>query len=751
MRTIFTCLFSVLLIAISFAGEQEEVLWNAARNGDAALIEKILADGVEVNSKNRYGATALSFATDRGHVEAVKVLLKHGADPNLRDSFYNATPFLWAASEGNLEIIRLMVENGADLSAPGTLGWASSGGNPDVIRFLIEKGAPGAKGLLIRSISREDTAMALAVMATAKLKEDELSEALAEAKTKNLKTIVEKLVKMGAKDMASPDAAPELEKFTGDFASDVVATKLEIKNAKLMISFGGDAAIALEQREEATFTAPDIEGSLVTFIIADGTVPGFTFERPGRGGQTQIVTFTRSGDAAPPELADISELLKSDASRSVENPQNWASFRGNGASGVADGQFPPTVWNADEGLNLAWKTRIPGLAHASPVIWEDRIFVATAVSGDTTAEYRVGLYGDVDYVNDASEHVWKLYCLNRTDGSVLWEKVAYKGVPRVKRHRKATQANSTPATNGKYVVALFGSEGLVCYDMNGEVQWQNDLGLLDAGWFYDEEVQWGHASSPIIYKNSVIVQCDRSKDSYLAAFDLASGKELWHTKREEIPSWATPTVISSRGRDELVTNSSHFVYGYNPATGEELWRHKMNSEIAVATPVFDNDLIYVTCGYPPSRPVIAIRPGGSGDISLPDSLDSTEQVAWRHKQGGTYMPTPIAYQGYFYTCKNNGVLTCYDAITGEQKYRARVAGRGGYAFSASPVAADGKLYFASEEGDVFVLRAGPEYELIAKNPVNEIQMATPAISNGVIYIRGQHHLFAFGSQLAAAK
>lgn len=744
-------MFCVFLIALVFAGEQEELLWNAARNGDTALIEKVLSAGVEVNSKNRYGATALSFATDRGHVEAVKVLLKHGADPNLKDSFYNATPFLWAASEGNLEIIRLMVENGADLSAASTLGWASSSGNPDVIRFLIEKGAPGAKRILLRSISREDTAMARAILETAKLEEDELSEALVEAKTKNLKTTVEELVEMGAREMDAPDAVPELERFTGDFESEVVAAKLEIKNAQLMISFGGGAAVALEQRGEATFTAPDIEGSLVTFTIADGTASGFTFEQPSRGGQTQVITFAQKRGETPDQLADVSELLKSDAGRSVENPQNWASFRGNSASGVADGQFPPSVWNADENLNLSWKTRIPGLAHASSVVWEDRIFVTTAVSGDTSAEYRVGLYGDVDYVQDASEHARKLYCLKSADGSVVWQKVAHKGMPRVKRHPKATQANSTPATNGKYVVALFGSEGLVCYDMNGEVQWRNDLGLLDAGWFYDEEIQWGHASSPIIYENSVIVQCDRSKDSYLAAFDLVSGKKVWHTERDEIPSWSTPTVIPSMGRDELVTNSSHFVYAYNPATGEELWRHKMNSEVVVATPVFDNDMIYVTSGYPPSRPVMAIRPGGSGDISLPDSLNSAAQVAWRHKRGGTYMPTPIAYQGYFYTCSNNGVLTCYDAITGAQKYRARVAGRGGSAFTASPVAADGKLYFASEEGDVFVLRAGPEYQLIARNPVNEILMATPAISNGMIYVRGQHYLFAFGSQLAVAK
>lgn len=751
MRILFTYLFSVLFLAAAFAGEQEEALWNAARDGDAAQIEKLLSDSVDVNSATKYGVTALSFATDRGHLEAVKVLLKYGANPNLKDSFYNATAFLWAVSEGNLEIVRLMVENGGDLTTPGLLGWASSGGNADVIRFLIEKGAQGAAGILKRFISREDSAMALAVLETAKLNDSELSDALTEAKAKNLKTITEKLIAIGAKEMEAPAATPGLEKYTGDFDADAFAAKLEIRNAKLAISFAGGTPLSLEEKEGNIFTSPDDEDLLVTFNVADGAVPGFKVETPGRGGQTRTFVFTRARKKEESELADVSDLLKTDAARSVENPQNWTGFRGNNASGVADGQFPPTVWNAEEGLNLGWKARIPGLAHASPIVWEDKIFIATAISGDTTAEYRVGLYGDVDYVNDKSEHVWKLFCLDRSDGHVLWEKVAHTGVPRVKRHPKATQVNSTPVTNGKYVVALFGSENLVCYNMAGEVQWQNDPGVLDAGWFYDEEVQWGHASSPIIYKNSVIVQCDRSKDSYLAAFDLASGKELWNIKREENPSWGTPTVIPGKDRDELVTNSSNFVYGYNPATGEELWRHKMNSEVVVATPVFDNDLIYLTSGYPPSRPVMAIRPGGSGDISLSDSLKTSDQVAWRHKSGGTYMPTPIAYQGYFYTCNNNGILTCYDAITGERKYKARVAGRGNYAFTASPIAADGKLYFSSEEGEVFVLRAGPEYELIAKNQVDEILMATPAISNGMIYIRGQEHLFAFGSQLSSSK
>ena len=268
--------------------------------------------------------------------------------------------------------------------------------------------------------------------------------------------------------------------------------------------------------------------------------------------------------------------------------------------------------------------------------------------------------------------------------------------------------------------------------------------LADAvpGWFFNEDTQWGHASSPVIYGNTVVVQCDRSKDSFIAAYDLKTGNEVWKVRRDEISSWGTPTVYHGKLRDELVTNASRFIRAYNPATGEELWRLAPNSEITVGTPVFNDSLIFVTGGYTPIFPVYAIRPGGKGDISIADSVNSGESVAWRKKRGGTYMPTPIAYQGYLYTLANQGLIICYNAATGEIKYKETI--RGGGAFTASPVAADGKIYCTSEENGVFVIKAGPDYELITTNPVGEICMATPAITDGLILIRGQHHLFCIG-------
>ena len=423
--------------------------------------------------------------------------------------------------------------------------------------------------------------------------------------------------------------------------------------------------------------------------------------------------------------------------------QNWPSFRGPNASGVADNQRAPTTWDAEKSVNIRWKTPIPGLAHSSPVVWGDRVFITTAISSDPKSVFRHGLYGDVDSAKDESKHTWRVYCLDKRTGRVIWEKTAYEGVPKIKRHIKASHASSTPATDGKHVVAFFGSEGLYCYDIDGRLLWKLDLGVLDAGWFYDPDYQWGGGSSPIIYKNLVIVQCDVQKNSFIAAYDIKDGRRVWLTPREEIPSWGTPTVYEGKTRAELITNATKYVRGYDPMTGKELWKLSGNSEITTPTPVVAHDLIFVTSGYAPVQPIYAIRAGATGDISLKDGKESNEHIAWSKKRGGPYMPTPIVYGDYLYTCSNNGVVTCYNAKTGERVYQQRIAERGG-AFSASPVAADGKIYLSSEDGEIFVFKAGPKHELLATNPMGEVLMATPAISDGMIIVRGLRHVFGIG-------
>jgi outer membrane protein assembly factor BamB len=427
--------------------------------------------------------------------------------------------------------------------------------------------------------------------------------------------------------------------------------------------------------------------------------------------------------------------------------QNWPQFRGPGASGVAEGHSAVT-WDGEKLENTRWKTKIPGLGHSSPVVWGNKVFVTTAVTTAAKDETRYGLYGDVAPVKDDPRHTWKVFALDKQTGKVLWERTAYDGVPKVKRHPKSTHSDSTPATDGKYLIALFGSHGLYAYNLDGKLLWKQDLGLLDSGWFYDPDYQWEHGSSPIIYRDLVIVQADIQKNSFIAAYNIKNGKLVWKTSREEISSWGTPTVYEGKTRAELIANGSRAIRGYDPRTGTELWRLTPNSEVTTPTPIVAHDLIYVTSGYRPIQPIYAIRLGASGDITLKDGKDSSQFIAWSKTRGGPYMPTPVVYGDLLYTCSNQGVLTAYNAKTGERIYQERLGGKGG-AFTASPVAADGKIYLSSEDGEVFVVKAGPKYELLATNRVGEVMMATPAISDGLVIIRAHNHVFAFGDGTTA--
>jgi outer membrane protein assembly factor BamB len=424
--------------------------------------------------------------------------------------------------------------------------------------------------------------------------------------------------------------------------------------------------------------------------------------------------------------------------------QQWPSFRGPQASGIAVGAAPTaTSWNVPAGEAVLWKTEIPGLAVSSPIVAGDRVFVSTAISGDPKQGLRTGLYGDVEPVKDDTSHVWRLLALDRKTGKVLWDKVVHQGVPKTKRHPKSSQASATPVTDGQRVVVSFGSEGLYAYDMNGKPLWNRDLGVLNAGWFYDPDYEWGIGSSPIIWKNLLIVQCDIQKNSFVAAFDVATGAPVWRTAREEIPSWSTPTVFEANGRTDLVTQATTFTRGYDPSNGKELWRLSGNSEITIPTPIVGPGFVIITNGYRGVQPIHAIKPGATGDITVKDDKPGPSFV-WTTTRGGPYIPTPVIYGDLLYILQVNGVLAAHNVRTGERVYQERVAGGGSY--SASPVAADGKLYLTSEDGDVSVVKAGPQFELLATNHMGQVVMATPAISDGMIIIRGLKDVFAIGQK-----
>lgn len=421
--------------------------------------------------------------------------------------------------------------------------------------------------------------------------------------------------------------------------------------------------------------------------------------------------------------------------------QHWPAFRGPMASGVNEAADPPVRWNGETGQNILWKTPIPGISVSSPVVWGDRVFVLTSISADPKAVFRHGLYGDVEPSNDTAEHEFKIYCLHRETGKILWERLAYKGVPKIKRHPKSSFSSPSPVTDGKLVVAWFGSEGIYAWDLNGKPLWQRNPGLLDQGWFFDPDYQWGAASSPILWNGMLFLQADQQKTSWLAAWDAASGKELWRVTRDEIPGWATPVVLEHNGEAQLVTNSVKRIRGHDPRTGKLLWELGGNSEITVTTPILANGLIFVANGYPPIQPIYAIKWSARGDITLKEGEEANAGLAWSKKRGGPYMPTPLAYDGILYICSNNGILSGYRPADGERLFQERIAGKGG-AFSASPVAARGRLYLTSEDGEVHVLRAGPKPETLASNPMGEVLMATPALAADMIIVRGMKHVFA---------
>jgi outer membrane protein assembly factor BamB len=439
----------------------------------------------------------------------------------------------------------------------------------------------------------------------------------------------------------------------------------------------------------------------------------------------------------------LAVCLAASCAGAAPSGDNWPSFRGPRASGVADGQRLPERWDGEHGENVEWKTLIPGLAHSSPVVWGDRLYVTSAVSSLGEATFKHGLFGEGDASADRSSQQWKLYSLDKRTGRIVWETTAYEGVPREKRHVKSTYANSTPATDGRHVVVFFGSQGLYCYDTDGRLLWRKDLGVLDLGAYDAPDYEWGTASSPIIFKNRVIVQCDTQKQDFLLAADIETGATVWRADRDELPSWGTPTVYEGAGRAELVTNASNSIRGYDPETGKELWRLGGSSQITAPTPVWADDLIVVASGRRPEAPIFVVRAGASGDITLGKGESSSARVAWSRRQRGPYMPTPLIYGGYLYVLGNQGILDCYDLRSGKEIYRQRIAHQGG-GFSGSPVAADGRIYLPSEDGDIFVVKAGAEFALLSTNPMGERLMATPALSDGRLFVRGEHHVFAIG-------
>ena len=438
-------------------------------------------------------------------------------------------------------------------------------------------------------------------------------------------------------------------------------------------------------------------------------------------------------------------LTHTRASNAPRPGVNWPQFRGISAGGIAEGFSIPATWNAANNTNVAWKTPIPGLGLSSPVVWGDTVFVSTSISGKTDANLKVGLYGDISPVQDDTVHEWRVYALDKKSGKIKWQQTAYTGVPKIKRHMKNSHANSTLATDGERVIAFFGSEGLYAYDMKGKLLWKKDLGVLDAGFYRVPEAQWETGSSPVLHDGMVIIQADVQKGSFLAMFDAKDGREVWRVARTDVPTWSTPTIHEVNGRTQILVNGMRHVGAYDFKTGQEIWKLSGGGDIPVPTPVVSDGLVYITNAHGPQSPVYAIKETATGDVSLTADATSNDHVVWMAPRSGGYLCTPLVYRGLVYIVRYNGVLAVFDAKTGEKKYETRLAGATS-AFTASPVANDGRVFIASEDGQVFVIAAGPKYEVVAMNEMSTPILATPALTEGRMLLRTQDQIMAIGSK-----
>ena len=420
----------------------------------------------------------------------------------------------------------------------------------------------------------------------------------------------------------------------------------------------------------------------------------------------------------------------------------WPQFRGPGARGVADGQNLPREWSATE--HVLWKRDLDGIGWSSPIVWGDRVWVTTAVGTSPVENPRKGLdlFGE-NLAPPDEIYQWKLLCFHLHTGELLWERLCHEGKPERARHSKNSYASETPVTDGERVYACFGDLGLFCYDLEGNPQWT-------VRWeSYRTRMGWGPAASPVYHDGTVYVVRDNEEQSHMLAIDARTGEQKWRVDRDEGSNWSTPFVWQNELRTEIVVPGTNRVRSYDLA-GRLLYELGGMSSITIPTPFAAGGLLYVSSGYVLDRakPIFAIRPGASGDISLEsEEVVSNEFVVWCQHRAGPYNTSPLVYGDYLYVLLDGGMLACYDARTGEEVYgRQRIPG--GRAFTASPWAYDGLIFCLEEDGQTHVVAAGPEFRYLRANLLQEDDMAlaTPAMSQGRLLIRTSKRLYCLAEK-----
>jgi outer membrane protein assembly factor BamB len=430
--------------------------------------------------------------------------------------------------------------------------------------------------------------------------------------------------------------------------------------------------------------------------------------------------------------------------KSMEENRQWPSYRGYYASGYLDGADLPDSFNIETSYNVKWNIEVPGMGLSCPVVWNNLVFITTAVSSQDNAGFRTGIFGDIAPVNDSSEHVWKLYCFDKRSGKTIWERDVYKGIPLVKRHPKSTHANTTVATDGYHVVAFFGSEGLYCYNIDGELLWKRDFGLINSAWNLVESAEWEFCSSPVIFGDKLVIQADALNTDFVAVLELTSGRTIWKQDRDEISDWCTPNIYFDGKKARVVVNGYKHRGGYDLETGEEIWWMSGGGDIPIPTPIVWKDLIYFNSAHGSHAPLMAVKNSVSGEVPYPDNeKDPGKDFAWFYDRLGAYMSSVLVYDSLLYLMRWNGNLSCFDARSGELIYRETVRP---YSFIASPIASDGKIYLVSETGDLYIVEAGRSFKILKTIPLGDVSLVTPAISEGLLIFRTASRLMAISER-----
>lgn len=431
-------------------------------------------------------------------------------------------------------------------------------------------------------------------------------------------------------------------------------------------------------------------------------------------------------------LSLVTQALAAE-SKSPEAEQYWPQWRGPLDTGVAPHANPPAEWTEDQ--NVRWKTELPGLGHSTPIVWGDRVFLTAAIPyGDELPPRPSQAPGNHDNLPVTRRQQFGALAISRSDGQIVWQRTLRKALPQEQGHRTASLASNSPVTDGERVFVFFGSYGLYCLNLDGELLWEKDFGLMQSLHGH------GEGASPVLYGDMLFVNCDHEGQSFVAAFDKRTGRQLWKVDRDEITSWATPIVVEHAGRPQLIVSGTNRVRGYNLVDGKLIWQCGGLSANIVASPVAADGVVYVGSSYD-KRALLAIRlEGATGDIT------ATDEVLWRRSRGTPYVPSPLLYgESLYFLTHYQGILTRVNGPTGaDDPGPIRLGGMS--EIYASPVGAADRVYVTDRNGTTLVISHSSQPKLLAKNTLDDTFSASAAIAGGELFLRGEKRLYCLAEE-----